>query len=233
MDMTLHEVAASQTPDRSSRRTKRHLACMIGIIDYGVGNLASIRNMLHKIGAEAEIVSDSAAVARATHLILPGVGAFDPALECLRNSGLLETLERRVRDDGVPVLGICLGLQMLTRGSDEGREPGLAWIDADTIAFDRARLGGSDRVPHMGWATVDCPGQSELFRDMPDAPRFYFVHSYHVRCDDAIYVTANAHHGYEFAAAVECKNILGVQFHPEKSHRFGMRVLQNFVRRYR
>jgi glutamine amidotransferase len=206
---------------------------MIGIVDYGVGNLASIRNMLRKIDVEAEIVSNAAAVARSTKLILPGIGAFDHASARLRNSGLLEVLERRVRRECIPVLGICLGFQLLTRGSEEGAEPGLGWIDADTVAFDRARLGSTDRVPHMGWATVDRCGHSDLLREMPDAPRFYFVHSYHVRCDDARHVIATARHGYEFAAGVERGNVMGVQFHPEKSHRFGMRLLQNFVQLYR
>lgn len=206
---------------------------MIAIVDYGVGNLASIRNMLSKIGVEAAIASDAAAVARSAKLILPGVGAFDYASARLRESGLLETLERRVRGDGVPVLGICLGCQMLTRGSEEGTEPGLGWIGADTVAFDRARLGSTDRVPHMGWATVEISRKSELLKDLPDDPRFYFVHSYHIRCDDTSSVIATAHYGYDFAAGIECGNILGVQFHPEKSHRFGMRLLQNFVQGYR
>jgi glutamine amidotransferase len=204
----------------------------ITIVDYGVGNLASVVNMFSRLGVKAILGRTPDDIARADKLLLPGVGAFDHAMVRLRSSGLLEPLEHRVLSDGVPVLGICLGFQLLSRRSDEGREPGLGWIDAETVRFDTSRLESHDRVPHMAWAEIERERPSPLFADMEPEPRFYFVHSYHVRCADPRTVIARAYHGYAFDAAVESGNVLGVQFHPEKSHRFGMRLLKNFVENY-
>lgn len=205
---------------------------MITIVDFGVGNLESIRNMLAKVGVVAEITARPDVVRRAEKLILPGVGAFDHGIESLRERGLEEALQERVRHDGVPVLGICLGAQLLTEGSDEGCEPGLGWIPGRTVRFDRGRLADTDRVPHMGWADLAVVRESRLLQDLPEAPRFYFVHSYHLRPVDDAAVVGMATHGYPFAAVIERDNILGVQFHPEKSHRYGMQLLRNFAERY-
>ena len=204
----------------------------ITIVDYGVGNLASVVNMFRRIGVDAMLGRTPEDIMAARKLLLPGVGAFDHAMGRLRSSGLKEPLEQRVRHDGIPVLGICLGFQLLGHRSEEGDEPGLGWLDAETVRFDTARLREHDRVPHMAWAEVERPNSSPLFADMEPEPRFYFVHSYHLRCANPDEVIARAHHGYSFDAAAESGNVLGVQFHPEKSHRFGMQLLRNFAQRY-
>lgn len=202
----------------------------IVIVDYGLGNLASILNMLRKVGArDAAISSDAGDIARAGKLILPGVGAFDNGMANLAERGLIPVLNERVRDAHIPVLGICLGLQLFAAQSEEGRLPGLGWIDADTVRFDAADARGSIKVPHMGWNTMTVCGSSPLFDGLGDDTRFYFVHSYHLRCRDADDVTATTHYGYDFPASVRRGNIMGTQFHPEKSHKYGARLLKNFV----
>lgn len=202
---------------------------MIAIVDYGMGNVGSIHNMLTRIGTESKITTDPKAIAGAAKIILPGVGQFDRAVESLERLGLTEALHQLVLRQGRLVLGICLGMQLLGRGSEEGVRPGLGWIAADTVRFrfegEQARL----KVPHMGWSEVVPSRPSALLRDLGTDPRFYFVHSYHVRCDQGEDVLATADYGFSFHAAVGRANILGTQFHPEKSHRFGLRVLKNFV----
>ncbi len=202
---------------------------MIGIIDVGLGNTGSLLNMLAHLDVAAQCVSTPTGLAAADRLILPGVGAFDPGMTRLRDSGLLPALERRVRTEGVPLLGVCLGLQLLTRGSEEGSLPGLGWVPAITQRFkfaDDAAL----RVPHMGWNECRPTATSSLF-DLggPELPRFYFVHSYHAVCDSPATVAAWTHYGGDFASAVQHGNIHAVQFHPEKSHRWGMKLLERFA----
>jgi len=202
---------------------------MILIVDYGMGNLGSIKNMLDRIGVESEISSRVADLERADKLILPGVGAFDRAMQNLDALGLVPALNRAVLDQGKPILGICLGMQLLSRSSEEGQAAGLGWIDAETVRF---RFEGEDRplkIPHMGWNTVQAtrPG-SILDTDLPES-RFYFVHSYHVRCRDEADVLGVTRYGQPFHAAVMRGNILGTQFHPEKSHKFGIRLLRKFA----
>jgi imidazole glycerol-phosphate synthase subunit HisH len=200
----------------------------IVVVDYGVGNLASIANMLRKIGVAAFISSDPSALTTATGIILPGVGAFDHAMRKLRQGELVSPLERRVLDDGVPLLGLCLGAQLLTKSSEEGSEPGLGWIDAVTTRFDSARMKGRFAIPHMGWSDVVSVKAHPLLVSEEAESRFYFAHSYHLSCNDPELTIGMAHYGYEFAAAVASRNLMGVQFHPEKSHVYGMRVLRNF-----
>lgn len=202
---------------------------MIAIVDYGAGNVASIANMLKRLGQAAVLSSDPAVLEQAEKLILPGVGHFDYGMEKLEASGIIPLLNRRVLEEKIPILGICLGLQLFTRRSDEGVRPGLGWIDAETIAFDRNRLGLTDRIPHMGWSTLQVVRSSRIFTPLDAAARFYFVHSFHLQCQQREDVIGQITHGYPIDVAVERGNIFGVQFHPEKSHRFGIEVLRNFV----
>lgn len=200
---------------------------MIAIINYGVGNLSSIANMFRKLGIDAQITDDPAAISSASKLVLPGVGAFDHCMQMFNRSGLRELITRDALENKKPVLGICVGLQMMTEGSEEGKEPGLGWIRGRTTRF-RFESGNGLKVPHMGWTNVTTRKASNLATDFPDNSRFYFVHSYHVSLQDASDELFSAHYGYDFTAAVEHENIRGVQFHPEKSHRFGMKLLENF-----
>jgi len=183
--------------------------------------------MLHRLGAASTITSDSAVIASAERIVLPGNGAFDACMRNLRASGLLPTLERRVLAEGVPLLGICVGAQMLGHGSEEGREAGLGWLDLRVKRFV-ARPGL--RVPHMGWNTVQAVQSGHaLVAGLGDDARFYFVHSYYIDPVHADDVLLSADYGGPFAAAVARGNIAGVQFHPEKSHRFGKRLLGAFA----
>ncbi|MCW5913718.1 MAG: imidazole glycerol phosphate synthase subunit HisH [Chitinophagaceae bacterium] len=200
---------------------------MTVIVDYGLGNLASVLNMHRYLGIEACISQDKEVIEKADRLILPGVGNFKKGMENLEGSGLKSVLNKLVLDKGVPVLGLCLGAQLMTRHSEEGDVDGLGWIDADTVSFDQARLGGL-KVPHMGWADVKLVDGNPLWAGMYDAPRFYHVHSYHFKLNDESLKSATAVYGYEFTCAFHHKNIYGVQFHPEKSHKYGMKVLENF-----
>jgi glutamine amidotransferase len=204
---------------------------MITIVDYGMGNLGSIRNMLKKVGAACEISADPDVVRSAGKLILPGVGAFDAGMSRLEASGLADALHHAVKARRAPVLGICLGMQLMTRGSEEGQRPGLGWIDATSVRFKPSPDAGL-KVPHMGWNVVTPCKLSALVEDAPEEERFYFVHSYYVRCASAADVLLRAAHGETFDAAFERENVLGVQFHPEKSHRFGLQLLRNFARNY-
>ncbi len=202
---------------------------MITIIDYGAGNLASIRNMLRSLSVESEITSDPNRIEQATKLILPGVGAFDHGMENLHNRRLIDVLNRKVLTEKTPILGICLGVQLFTKRSEEGTASGLGWLDAETIRFDPSLLDTNDRVPHMGWRDVEISRSSKLTKDLPTDSRFYFVHSYHLRCNSPADILLSARYGYSFASGVERENIFGVQFHPEKSHRFGKKLLANYA----
>lgn len=206
---------------------------MIAILDYKVGNLASIRNMLKKVGyADAVITDDPAVIAKADKYILPGVGHFDFGMQHLNTSGFLDTVKEAVLDRKKPILGICLGAQLLTKHSEEGDIPGLGWIDGETVKFDRSRLDSKLKVPHMGWTDVDVMKDSLLFKGMHADPRFYFVHSYHMKINSDSDLLTQSTYGYPFASGFEKDNIMGVQFHPEKSHKYGMVLLKNFVEHY-
>lgn len=201
---------------------------MISVIDYGVCNLGSMLNMLRKVGAEAELVSTAAALERAGKLVLPGVGAFDNGIGALRERGLAEALRKRVLQDKVPLLGVCLGMQMLGRRSEEGGMEGLGLIDAEVRRFQFAP-DSRNKVPHMGWNLLAQRRDGPLLRELGARSRFYFCHSYHLVCADPGDVLATADYGGEFVAVLQHDNVYGVQFHPEKSHRFGMALLHNFA----
>lgn len=200
---------------------------MITIVDYDAGNPRSIINMLHYLGHRAELTGDPDKVAKADRLVLPGVGKFDWGMQRLHDKGLSAPLDEAVKR-GVPMLGICLGAQLLTRGSDEGQLPGFGWVPARTVAFDRARLDPRLKVPHIGWADTDWNKNHRMAVDTPEA-RYYYVHSFHIACDDPATELCSTQHGYRFTAGVERDNVFGVQFHPEKSLSFGMAVLTRYA----
>ena len=200
---------------------------MIVIIDYGIGNLASVLNMFKKIGVKDVTISgDKTIIEKATKIILPGVGAFDEGMNNLEKSNLIPILNQKALVEKVPVLGICLGMQLLTKHSDEGTKKGLGWIDAETIKFNlppELKL----KVPHMGWNYIKVQKQNPLI-STETKNRFYFVHSYYVNCLDKTQSLATTNFGIDFTCMVNKNNIYGSQFHPEKSLKFGMQLLQNF-----
>jgi len=201
---------------------------MITIVDYGVGNIGALLNMLDHIGVDAVASDDAQAIARAERLILPGVGAFDKAMTTLRARGLCAPLDEAVLARRVPVLGVCLGMQLLARRSDEGREPGLGWIDADVLRIVVDKASGL-KVPHIGWMEVAPQRSDGVFLPAPAGQRFYFDHGYHVACDHPGDVAATIDYGGPLCCGVQHGNVHGVQFHPEKSHRHGMALLARFA----
>ena len=198
---------------------------MIAILDYGIGNLKSIYNMFKKVGVESIITSDIETIKKADKYLLPGVGSFDHGINSLKNASFFETLEKEVLESKKPILGICLGMQLLTNSSEEGQEKGLGWIDAQTIKFDLEDKSLS--IPHMGWNKTNPTNKNDIFKNL-EHNRFYFVHSYHVVCKDEKNILATANYGKSFTCSIYKDNIYGVQFHPEKSHKFGMQLLKNF-----
>lgn len=205
---------------------------MIVIVDGGLGNLGSIYNMLKKVGEKSVISSDPGEISNAEKLILPGVGSFDTAINNLRELNLIDVLNKKVLEDQVPILGICLGMQLMTSGSEEGTEKGFGWVDARTVKFDLTKTDRKFHVPHMGWNNTLLKKDSPIFEEMYEDPRFYFVHSYYVRCNNTSAVLTSTDYSLEFHSAFEQNNIIGVQFHPEKSHKYGMKLLANFAKNY-
>jgi glutamine amidotransferase len=205
---------------------------MVTIVDYGVGNLASIQNMLRKVGVQSVISTDFAMIEEASKIVLPGVGHFDNCMKMFNASGLREIVTKKIMQEKIPVLGICVGCQMLLEGSEEGIEKGLGWVKGSVIKFNMEKLPAGLKIPHMGWTDVALAKPSGLFKNMHGDARFYFVHSYHPSIGNAEDALLTADYGYSFVAAIERENIMGVQFHPEKSHKFGMKLLENFVNNY-
>lgn len=202
---------------------------MITIVDYGMGNLGSVLNMFKKVGVEAKISSDIAEISRATKILLPGVGAFDAAMSRINERGLKEILDHKALIEQVPLLGICLGMQLLTKSSEEGVLPGLGWVNGQTIKFNFEE-GNKLKVPHMGWNIVNEINPSLLTANMPEDSRFYFVHSYYVKAANESNVLMRTYYGHEFDSVItNGTNIFGAQFHPEKSHKFGMKLFENFA----
>lgn len=201
---------------------------MITIVDYGLGNLRSIQNMFRRIGVASDISGDPKKLSLASKLILPGVGHFGFAMSRLRELCLIDVLNTLVLGQKVPVLGICLGAQLMGKYSEEGHCEGLGWMPMKAVAFDRFKLPQHLKLPHMGWAETT-PVKPLLFAGLPEHPRFYYVHSFHFVCESEVIIMCTARHGYEFVSGVQHQNIFGLQFHPEKSHVYGLRVLSNFV----
>lgn len=202
---------------------------MITIVDYGMGNLGSVFNMFKKIGVASKITSNLEEIKDAEKILLPGVGAFDNAMKRINDSGIRAVLDTKVLQDKIPVLGICLGMQLLTHGSEEGVEKGFGWINAKAKKF-HFRKEEKLKVPHMGWNRVFNSTLSKLTLDLPDEPRFYFVHSYYVEVEDQENSILKTNYGIEFDSAIQHNNIYGAQFHPEKSHKFGMKLFKNFAK---
>jgi len=205
---------------------------MIVIIDYGAGNVGSIKNMLKKVGFTSSISSDPSVIDKAEKLILPGVGSFAFGINQLNKLGLVQPLERKVKQQKTPILGICLGVQLFTKASEEGNAPGLGWFDAEVKWFNMIKELNHLRVPHMGWDEPKVVKESRLFRGMEKDMRFYFVHSYYIKANDRSDVLTESFYGVTFTSALERENIIGVQFHPEKSHKFGMQLMKNFIELY-
>jgi glutamine amidotransferase len=201
----------------------------ITIFDYGVGNVGSIANMIRKAGFTSELSSSPDIVATAQRVILPGVGAFDTAASKLRGSGLGEVVAAKAAA-GDPVLGVCLGMQLLLDGSEEGDEPGLGIVPGTVRRFPRSIGDETLRVPHMGWNTITRRGNPDALPSVQEGDRFYFVHSFYADPADAADTMAVTDYGLPFTSMIRRGNVLGAQFHPEKSHRMGARLLSDFAR---
>lgn len=203
---------------------------MIRIVDYGVGNIQAFMTMFKRLGMPAERAQVPADLGDATRLILPGVGHFDHAMQRLNDSGMRPALEAMVLDQGVPVVGICVGMQMLAEGSDEGSLPGLNWVPGRVRAFANQRKAANLPMPHMGWNDLQTVAGTPLFAaGFDDAPQFYFLHSFYFEAQDRADVAATAHYGIDFDTVVSRGHIHGVQCHPEKSHHWGAQLLKNFA----
>lgn len=202
---------------------------MIHIIDYGLGNVQAFLTMFKRLGLEVTRAKTAEDLVGVSKIILPGVGAFDHAINLLDQSGMRPALETLVVNDKVPVLGICVGMQMLATSSDEGRLPGLGWVPGRVRSFRSEERSASLPLPHMGWNDVQPKLGFPLFARLENDARFYFLHSYFFECDEPSHVAAVASYGFDFSCAVAAGNVYGVQFHPEKSHHFGAQLLKNFA----
>lgn len=201
---------------------------MIGIINYGLGNIKAFENIYKRLHIPVKILHQTEDFSDVTRLILPGVGAFDHAMQAFNQSGMREVTERMVLESKIPVIGICVGMQMLAQSSDEGVLPGLGWIDGVVKKFDETKISFDTHLPHMGWNDVTVNKNNRLFSSFPAEPKFYFLHSYYFECIHESESIAESNYGITFTCAVNHENIFGVQFHPEKSHEYGIRLLENF-----
>ena len=202
---------------------------MITLIDYGVGNIFAFQNVYKRLNIPTRIAKTAADLINSEKLILPGVGAFDFAMEQLNASGMRQILDELVLDKKVPIIGICVGMQMMGNRSDEGSAEGLKWIDADIIKFDETLIQQRTKLPHMGWNDVSPLSGHPLFNGLEQDSIFYFLHSYYFNCNNKEDIIAVSDYGISFASAVNSNNVYGIQFHPEKSHQYGEKLLNNFA----
>jgi glutamine amidotransferase len=202
---------------------------MITIIDYGVGNIFAFQNVYKRLNISTKIAKNISDLESVSKIILPGVGAFDYAMQSLNTSGMREKLDELVLDKRVPVLGICVGMQMMGKKSDEGVMEGLKWIDADILKFDESLIKQRTKLPHMGWNDIVKTKNNILFDELDENAIFYFLHSFYFKCYNQDDVIATTEYGNSFTSAVNVNNIFGIQFHPEKSHRYGEQLLNNFA----
>lgn len=201
---------------------------MIAIIDYGAGNLGSISNMLNKLGQPGVVTSEGDIIAKADKIILPGVGKFDYGMNQLIGSGLIDILNKKANQEKVPVLGICLGAQLMAQKSEEGKLPGLGWFDAEVKKFNFS-TDNSLRIPHMGWNSITVNKQNPLIPISRQEQRFYFVHSYYLKSNTSSEILFTSEYGCQFISGLSNENIFAVQFHPEKSHKYGLHLFKNFL----
>lgn len=202
---------------------------MIAILNYGLGNINAFANIYKNLDIPHKIVNNPSQLDGAKRIILPGVGAFDYAMKQLNKSGLRDKVENLVLNENIALLGVCVGMQMLANSSDEGSEKGLGWIDADVKLFETSNIKHKTKLPHMGWNTINSNTGSLLFDGLNNGARFYFLHSYYFECYHADNIISTTNYGLQFTSAVNSNNIYGVQFHPEKSHQNGTKLLSNFV----
>lgn len=203
---------------------------MISLIDYGVGNINAFVNIYKQLGIQVNKAQTAKDISEASKLILPGVGAFDDAMNRLNISGMREALEEAVVYRKVPVIGICVGMQMLTERSDEGKMPGLGWIKGQVKKFNADAIPYKTKFPHMGWNNITPLKENPLLSELENGARFYFLHSYYFECFDTENIIATTDYGIQFASAICRDNIFGIQCHPEKSHHAGIKLLQNFAK---
>ena len=202
---------------------------MITILDYGSGNLNAIKNIYERLNIPFEFADTKEQITKAEYIILPGGGAFDETISTLQNKGFLDVLNKKVLEEKVPILGICVGMQMLADSSEEGTLAGLGWIQGSVKKFDKNLIPGKPKIPHLGWNSIEITRDCPLFKNVDPAVGFYFVHSYYYECADEANVVCKTEYGKVFHSAVNRENIFGVQFHPEKSHDNGIQLLKNFA----
>ncbi|RUO37048.1 imidazole glycerol phosphate synthase subunit HisH [Aliidiomarina taiwanensis] len=201
---------------------------MITIVDYGSGNIQAIKNIYKKLNIQCVVAKEPESILAAKKLILPGVGAFDETMAMLRNTGLQKALNTAVLEQDTPIIGICVGMQIMAKSSDEGVLPGLGWIDAEVKQIDTSLLISKPMLPHMGWNSIHCTQENPLFNNISIDKGFYFLHSYYFSCSASQDSIATVNYGKDFSCVVNHRNIYGVQFHPEKSHDNGVTLFKNF-----
>ncbi|WP_417449433.1 imidazole glycerol phosphate synthase subunit HisH [Kordiimonas sp.] len=203
---------------------------MITVVNYGSGNISAITNIYKRLNIPCVVATGADAIAQATHLVLPGVGAFDATIDQLDRSGMRPMLDKKVLEDHTPVIGVCVGMQIMAKSSEEGQRGGLGWVDAHVRRFDTATLAHKPHIPHLGWNVATPVKPVPLFEGIDVERGFYFLHSYYFECCNDDDVLATTHYGTTFTSSVNAGNVFGVQFHPEKSHQNGIRLFKNFAR---